>query len=152
MYDKMIEYIKVLYVEDEPMISDQISMILEDEVDEIFVASNGAEGLEIFKEHKDDIDLVITDIQMPKLNGIEMIKEIKKIVPNKPIIITTAFTESEYLVEAIKLGVDKFLQKPVDLMELIETISKSYMMSVLEQKDLSELIELQKKISSEENN
>jgi YesN/AraC family two-component response regulator len=152
MYDNMVEFIKVLYVEDEPMISDQISMILEDEVDEIFVAKNGAEGLEIFKEHKDDIDLVITDIQMPKLNGIEMIKEIKKIVPSKPVIITTAFTESEYLVEAIKLGVDKFLQKPIDLHELIETISKVYMMSVIEQKDLTELIELQKKINDKVDN
>jgi YesN/AraC family two-component response regulator len=152
MNDNMMEFIKVLYVEDEPMISSQISMILEDEIDELFTASNGAEGLEIFKQHKDDIDLVITDIQMPKLNGIEMIKEIKKLVPNKPIIITTAFTESEYLVEAIKLGVDKFLQKPVDLHELMDTISKVYMMSVLEQKDLSELIELKRKVSNKESN
>lgn len=152
MQDKMIEFIKVLYVEDEPMISEQIKMILEDEVDEVFVANNGAEGLELFKKHKDDIDLVITDIQMPKLNGIEMIKEIKKIVPNKPIIITTAFTESEYLVEAIKLGVEKFLQKPIDLHELIDAMSRSYMMSVLEQKDISELIALQKKVAKKDDN
>jgi YesN/AraC family two-component response regulator len=150
MQDKMIEFIKVLYVEDEEMIREQIQMVLEDEVDQVYSASNGHEGLEMFREHKDDIDIIITDIQMPKLNGIEMVKEIKKISPSKPIIITTAFTESEYLVEAIKLGVEKFLQKPVDLNELIDAISKSYMMSVLEQKDLSELIALQQKCANKD--
>ena len=72
----MIKKIKVLYVEDEEDILKFASMVLEDYVDKLFIARNGKEALEILKQ--EDIDLIITDILMPKLNGIDLIREIKK--------------------------------------------------------------------------
>ncbi len=111
----------ILYVEDEQSVQNQTKMILDDFVKEVRVASDGEEGLKMALE--DDIDIIVTDIMMPHKNGIEMLKELKE-VHNKdiPAIITTAFTETEYLMEAIKLKVDGFITKPINIKDLINSI------------------------------
>jgi DNA-binding response OmpR family regulator len=116
-----LNQMKVLLVEDEI----ELSSMLENAIGEYFftfkVASNGKEGLELFKEIKPD--LVITDINMPNMNGIEMSKEIRKTNPNLPIIILSAFSQKDYLLNAIDLSVTKYLIKPFDPDELLESIS-----------------------------
>ncbi len=62
---------------------------------------------------------------MPIMNGLEMIREIKRINPNIPIIVATAFSNTEYLLEAIDIGVDKYVLKPIDMKKLLQLMSQS---------------------------
>ena len=139
---------RLLYVEDNPEISEEIVFFLEPLVKELYVAYNGEEGLELYKEHKPD--LVVTDIQMPIMNGIKMIQKIHEIDEHLPVIITTAFNESGYLLEAINQQVDAYLLKPLELKKLIHSIKK--VIEVLElRKQLRAQNEVLKEINSDLN-
>jgi len=120
-----LKNIKILYAEDELSLREITLNILKGFTKDQYVATNGIEGLELFKKHQEDIDLIITDVNMPLMNGLEMIKEIKKINPNIPIIVATAFSNTEYLLEAIDIGVDKYVLKPVDMKKLLQLMSQS---------------------------
>jgi len=117
-----LSQIKVLYVEDDDFIRDELAETLEFDVKELIVAENGEDGLNKFKEYKPD--LVISDVKMPKMNGLDMSAEIKKISPSTPIIITTAFSDSEYLMKAIEIGINRYVTKPVDIDKLYEAIDE----------------------------
>ncbi|MBD3840880.1 MAG: EAL domain-containing protein [Campylobacterales bacterium] len=117
--------ITVLYCEDEDNLREVTSGILKSFTKNQYIAVDGKEGLKLFLEHKDEIDLVITDVNMPNMSGLEMAKEIKKVNSNIPIIVATAFSNSEYLLEAIDLGVDKYVLKPVNIKKLLDTMAKS---------------------------
>ena len=122
--EAMMRKIRVLYVEDEEDILRFASMVLEDYVDKLFIARNGKEALEILK--KENIDLIITDILMPKISGIELIREIKKNpLCATAVIVATAHTETQYLLECIELRVDGYILKPLDVDELLKTILKA---------------------------
>ena len=114
--------IKVLYVEDDEFIREELVETLEFDVNELFIAENGEEGLKLFKDKNPD--LVITDVKMPKMNGLEMAKEIKKLSPTTPIIITTAFSDSDYLSKAIEIGVNRYVVKPIDIDKLYEAMEE----------------------------
>ncbi len=114
--------INLLYVEDEAAIREQFERLLKRVVKDVKSAANGEEGLELFKSYKPDV--VMTDIKMPKVNGLEMSRGIREINKTVPIIITTAHSEFEFLVEAIGIGVSDFLPKPVDTENLISTLQK----------------------------
>ena len=79
----------ILYVEDEITVQEELSEFLKDYCDELYVASNGVEGLSLFKQHHPKI--IVSDIKMPKMDGIELAQEIFKIDPECHIIFTTAF-------------------------------------------------------------
>lgn len=115
--------ISILYVEDEKMIRDEFTEILEGETASLYVAANGKEGLELYKEHKPDI--VITDIRMPVMDGLEMSREILKINENVPIIVSSAFNDTEYLLESIRLGIHYYLVKPTNIKELFVTLERA---------------------------
>ena len=118
--EKVLKHLKVLYVEDEEDILKFASMVLEDYVSELFIARNAKEALEILKHQ--NIDLVITDILMPKLNGIDLIREIRKNpILEVAIIVATAHTETRYLLDCIELRVDGYILKPIDVEELLKT-------------------------------
>ena len=120
--NEILRKYRLLYVEDNPEISEEIVFFLEPLVKELYVAYDGEEGLALYKEHKPD--LVVTDIQMPIMNGIDMIKKIHEIDEHFPVIITTAFNEPAYLLEAINQQVDAYLLKPLELKKLIQSIKK----------------------------
>ncbi len=120
-----LKEITVLYCEDEDNLREVTGGILKSFTKKQFIAIDGAIGLEYFKENRDEIDLIITDVNMPNMNGLEMAKEIKAINPNIPIIVATAFSNSEYLLEAIDLGIDKYVLKPVNIKKLLDTMAKS---------------------------
>ena len=103
---------RILYVEDEDGVRRGFAKAISRYAKEIYEAKNGEEGLSLYKEHLPDI--VITDIKMPKMNGIDMSKAIKKINPKQSIIVTTAHSESEFLLEAIKLQLSGYILKPVN--------------------------------------
>ncbi len=104
--------VAVLYVEDETAARQALSMPLERRVRELLTAENGAAGLALFRERRPDI--VITDITMPVLNGLAMIREIRALAAATPVVVTTAYGDMSYLVESIELGVDRYILKPVD--------------------------------------
>ena len=108
--------ISVLYVEDELPTRDKIARILKREVRRLFLAENGKEGLALFELHHPDI--VITDIKMPVMDGLEMAERIKAIDNDVHVVLTTAHGEADYLMKSIKVGVDKYLMKPVDMSTL----------------------------------
>jgi diguanylate cyclase (GGDEF)-like protein len=121
----ILKNITILYAEDEAALREITLNILKGFTKKQFVAENGAQGLELFKENESEIDLIITDVNMPIMNGLEMIREIKKINPNIPIIVATAFSNTEYLLEAIDIGVDKYVLKPIDMKKLLQLMSQS---------------------------
>ena len=111
----MSHYSKIatlLYVEDEEDVRKDYESVLNHHAKELYIASNGKKGLELFIKYQPDI--VITNISMPLMNGIDLSKAIKKINPEQQIIITTAHSETDYFMEAINLQISAYLLKPVD--------------------------------------
>ena len=119
---KVFKKLSVLYVEDEESTREEIAFFLQKMCGNVVCAANGADGLTLFKEQT--FDMVITDIQMPVMNGLDMVKEIRKIDPKIPIAVTTAFSDSEFLVKSIECGIDKYILKPIDMMEMLTVIQK----------------------------
>lgn len=115
----------ILYAEDDNDTANLTSLVLEDYVGRLLVAKNGQEALNLFKLHK--VDLAITDILMPKMNGIELIDAIRtsSTHPDVPIVITTAHTETKYLLDAIRLRVDGYILKPINVEELLNALDKA---------------------------
>ena len=103
----------ILYVEDEDLIREQLAKFLQRYCDKLYLASNGLEAQEIFDKYNPDI--IISDIRMPKKNGIELVKYIKQIDIDKPVIFTTAHSESSYFLDSIELQVDGYMLKPINL-------------------------------------
>jgi len=103
--------LSLLYVEDEPVITLLMKELLEDEVKILYIAKNGEEGLKMYHEFKPDI--VLSDIYMPKLDGLSMSKIIKERFPEQPIILLTAFNNAEDLKKAIDIGIDGYINKPI---------------------------------------
>ena len=121
----ILKNITILYAEDEKDLREVTHQILKGFTKKQYVAQNGQEGLELFKAHENEIDLIITDVNMPVMNGLDMVKEIKKININIPIIVATAFSNKEYLLEAIDIGIDKYVLKPIDIAKLLQVMSQS---------------------------
>jgi len=123
--DTVINYSKdlqVLYVEDNRDVREMTLIILEDFFDTIFSASNGIEGLKIFQENT--IDIVITDINMPKMDGLSMVREIKKIKHDIPVLIFSAYDDTTHFTNAIKIGIDGYLIKPIDVEQFQQSLYK----------------------------
>jgi YesN/AraC family two-component response regulator len=122
MQDKIAKLrdLKLLFVEDEEDLISIISDTLNKLGANFLIAKNGKEGLSIFESNQ-DIDLVITDINMPIMNGLDMIKEIRKISPVE-IVIMSAHTESEYIDKSKELGVEHYLLKPFDFLKFIDLV------------------------------
>lgn len=120
MKAKTLEEILILYVEDDELIRDELIFFLEKKFKNIKVASNGQEGLELFEKYQPDI--VITDIKMPKMSGIELSKNIRQRSTDTIIIISSAHSETNLLDEAIEFGIDTFLIKPISLAQLYCTV------------------------------
>jgi len=112
----------VLYVEDEAETRSQVTQILQLFFKEVKTAENGKIALDIYKEN--EIDLIMTDLTMPVMCGIDMIKEVKKIALHQHVVILTAHNSSEDLMETIDLQVDGFLLKPIKMDKLLELLLK----------------------------
>lgn len=110
----------ILYVEDEKEQLEAIAAFLEKNAKKIYMAGNGQVGFEMFQKYRPDI--VIADIQMPVLNGLEMSEKIREISPQTPIIITTAFHDDFIYLKSIDIGVDKFILKPININVLLHSL------------------------------
>ena len=114
--------ITILYVEDEDNIREMLSRFIKRFCKELYTAQNGSIGLELYKKHAPDI--IISDIRMPVMSGLDMAKEIKKENPEQMIIFISAHSESDFLFEAINMQADGYILKPVDFDILKEKLEK----------------------------
>jgi len=114
--------ISLLFVEDNETIRFLYNRLLSTRVSTYYVGENGQEGLDFYKKHKPDI--IITDISMPVMDGLEMIGHIKKIDPAIKVIVMSAYSIKEYFLEAINLGVNGYLIKPVEAKKLFNLIDE----------------------------
>lgn len=110
----------LLYVEDDDDTREEISFFLNTKVENLFVACNGKEGLELFIKHKPEI--VISDIQMPIMDGLLMAQEVLKISPKTDLILLTAHNDVKNLHSAISIGVKEYLTKPINFLKLSEKL------------------------------
>ena len=126
--------LKILYVEDEPDLRERIRIVLGMEFQTVLTAENGRDGLDIF--HREAPDVVVCDIRMPVMDGLEMTARVRKSAPGTPVILCTAFTETAYLLKAIELGVSAYVAKPLDCRNLVQTITR-VALPILQQKELA---------------
>ncbi|MEA3315102.1 MAG: response regulator [Campylobacterota bacterium] len=118
-----LQSVKILFVEDEIDLITIISDTLNKLKTNFKTAQNGQLALDKFKE-ENDFDLIVTDINMPVMNGLELIENIRKIDKNIPVIIMSAHTEPEYIKSAEELGVKNYLLKPFDFIKFINLVSE----------------------------
>lgn len=114
---------KLYLLDDEPFILEGLKYIIDWEeygFNVVGTSSNGEDGFNFIKN--EDVDLIITDIMMPKMTGLELISNLKKINHNAKFIVLSAFQEFQYAKEAISMGAENYLTKPIDEDELIQTI------------------------------
>lgn len=112
----------LLYVEDDPSTREELALMLEPWVANLYVAEDGQAGLDVYKIHRPDI--VLTDIQMPRVGGLAMSGEIRRISPDQAILVLSAYNDVEYLFRAIELGIDQYITKPVNFERLLERLGK----------------------------
>ena len=110
----------ILYVEDDPNVQKNIKEYLERFFKEVLVASDGKEGLELYK--KCSPDGILLDVDIPYINGLELAKEIRKEDKKVSIIMLTAYAEQDKLLKATELKLVKYLVKPVDLINFKEAL------------------------------
>jgi DNA-binding response OmpR family regulator len=134
MLNQHLKYLKsihldfsILYIEDNNKVRKETVKMLKNIMPNITEAENGQIAINLYIEHLTnknlkEFDLIITDIQMPEQDGLSMIKTIRETNQNIQIIIFTAYSNSEYFLEAIKIGVDGYILKPYNIMEITEVL------------------------------
>ncbi len=126
MNEELLEIVRdlsILCVEDEKGVRKRLVNTLRFYFKNVYEADNGIEGYKIYES--EDIDIIISDIDMPKSNGIELIKRVRKKDRDTPIIVLTAYSNEEYLMELINLHVNHFILKPANSTKLLEALENS---------------------------
>lgn len=103
----------ILYVEDEKLVQEQLADVIQDYCNTLYLADNGEQGLLLYQKYKPEI--VISDVKMPIMDGIEMVKQIKAIDDGVRVVFSTAFSDYEFLQSAIEMQVDGYVLKPISL-------------------------------------
>jgi YesN/AraC family two-component response regulator len=122
MTKQKIYDLRVLYAEDDAVTREEISLFLKRRAKEVILAANGAEGLELYRRNSPDI--IVTDIRMPVMDGLKMLRAIRQENRSIPIIVTSAYSDTAYMMEAIDLGSDQYVLKPVDTEKLSAAFEK----------------------------
>lgn len=132
MEDTFLSKVRLLYVEDDNSIRAELQEVLEGECNELIVAKDGEEGFTQYKDSRPDI--ILTDIRMPKVDGLDMSKKIREEDNDIPIIISSAFNDISFLHESISIGVTNYLLKPINLESLFTTLEKTAKSVVIREK------------------
>lgn len=117
---KILNNLAVLIVENEGDGKKIVQEVMRDKFEKVITAQNGDEGLKKFKKYNPN--MVITDVFMPIMNGLDMAKSIKEISKDTPIIVFSTNSEKETLLKAIDVGIDKYVLKPIDLDDFLVTL------------------------------
>ena len=119
--------VNILYVEDDSCILKPLEPSLKKIFNKLYTAPDGVEGLSLYKklyQTANHIDIIITDIEMPNMNDINMMKEIKKLNPSVDFIITTARNDRDFLLDAIELNANHVTLKPMKVQSLLNQIKQ----------------------------
>ncbi|MBF0345068.1 MAG: hybrid sensor histidine kinase/response regulator [Nitrospirae bacterium] len=119
---ELAQTLSALYVEDEDNIRIEYSKFYREFFRKVDLACNGREALDMYMRER--YDIVITDIKMPICDGICLSKEIKAINRKQPILVTSAYSDAEYLLELINIGIEKFITKPINNEQLLDVLLK----------------------------
>lgn len=118
--------LSILYVEDDVSLREKTAVVFKNLFQHVDVAEDGIQGLELYKEFFEKeakhYDIIVSDIQMPRLDGIGLTKEIFGINKKQKVIIISAYNDKEYLIDLINLGVDAFMQKPLSSENLLQVL------------------------------
>jgi len=116
-----LKSLTILYVEDEPLIRENAVEYLNRYCKKVFQAKDGEDGYAKYQTHSPD--LIISDIKMPKLNGLDFAAKVRETDKTTPIILATAHTETEYLLRAVELQLIKYIVKPITSEKLQEALA-----------------------------
>ncbi|MEA1956287.1 MAG: EAL domain-containing protein [Campylobacterota bacterium] len=125
----------ILIAEDDEPTRGQIQGILELFFSDVYIAKNGVEAFEIYKEKKPDI--IMTDLTMPRMCGIELTKSVRELHPNQKIIVMSAHTETDIIVNAIRSNIDGYVLKPLNAMQMFEALEKTAVSLKMEKENIS---------------
>lgn len=120
---EFLEKSTILYVEDDVKIRTEAAEIFDGFFKNVIIAVDGQDGLEKFEAHQSEIDIILTDINMPNINGLELLAKIRQINWDIPILITTGFEQSDILIKLIKFNVTNYIVKPMQLNTTFKIIS-----------------------------
>jgi len=112
----------LLYVEDDALTQKIVKSVLHGYFKEIYIANSGLEGIELYKRELPDI--ILSDISMPGMNGLEMSQKIKKHNPNQHIVLFSSYSDIEYFSKAINIKIDKYILKPLNTKQMFETLDE----------------------------
>jgi two-component system chemotaxis response regulator CheY len=117
---------RILVIDDEEEIREILKMHLESAGFMVIEASDGEEGINKMREGANllQVGLIITDIRMPKVNGVETIDYLRKNAPSKPILVITGYPDTELAISLLKKGVKEYLVKPIEKKVLLEKVNK----------------------------
>ncbi len=117
----MLKNLTVMFIDDEEFVVETMKDILPMLFKESYFANNGIDGIALAKENK--VDIIITDLSMPKMNGIDMIKKIKTFSPDVKVICVSGHNESEFITKAKELN-SAFIIKPISSFELFKALGE----------------------------
>lgn len=135
----------ILYLEDDENLLKHTHDVLEDFVNNIYAVKNSKEALDVLLNNK--VDVIISDILLENENGIDFLKHIKEKKIYIPTILTTAHTDTKYLLDAIKLKVENYIVKPINIKELLNTLH-DLLLPIVQEKEIQKNIHVIKTISA----
>lgn len=115
--------LNILYVEDDEILRVSTVGVLENFFENILVATNGLEALEVFKNNQ--VDIILTDISMPKMDGVELIRNIRDTNKDIPVLVISAFNETDVVEEVEELGISGYIFKPIELSQMCEQLENA---------------------------
>ena len=151
--ENIISALTVLYVEDSRTTRESMSILLNKKFKKVYTANDGMEGFLLCKENLSQINLIITDVNMPKLSGLEMVRKIRELHSDIPVIFTSAYTDSHLLLGSMELGITDYLVKPFSLPNLFIRIEHIFeeihyqQLAIRQEKELNQYLELLNKVA-----
>ncbi|MCB2190382.1 MAG: response regulator [Deltaproteobacteria bacterium] len=127
-----LENYHILVVDDESMIIELLARLLSERGYDVSTAYDGREALEFLRSHA--CDLVISDVRMPHLDGLQLLKAVKDMNPRLPVIMISGYDEAAVVVDALKAGAENFLAKPLDLDLLDQVVGKTLSLACIRPK------------------
>lgn len=118
----MTQRAKILLVDDEDLVRDELGGLLEDEGYEVLTARDGQEGLDLFRSARPD--MVITDVRMPRIDGLTLVSVVRNEAPTMPVTVITGHGNEQMAITALRAGVTDFIKKPVRMDDLLQALSR----------------------------
>lgn len=116
----------VLVIDDELDIREMIKLSLTLQGYQVFTAEGGERGIEIAREHENELDLIITDIKMPGMNGLELLERLNELVPHVGVIVVTGYVSPDAITRCEKLGAEEILRKPFTIPDFEKSIARYF--------------------------